>query len=547
MSTFFPIFAYEKSKRMFDKKNSSSKGNEYGFIAMNLFGSRFFSDETSMELLSELLLVLSSPKKIKANCDEIILEEMLPSIEIIPILKENDIQYKPDARINLKLFSIMPNAGKVAPDATHKEQYEKIKGILERNIDVSNQQYITDKEDISFILSNLYMGFQGIGGDRDWCAQSFIPISSKLLAIESIWKKTKAKRAGITDFNDDNGAIKFFEHTGHIFYCRGGEVLFLQIVAALSKSKEEIDKWLNDSGMDDVNIITTDPEVMRSQLILGLNYFMNIQCPQMIGTLADYIDSLDPLPSGGGGDSFINMGWINDDSWTDGFLFIQDLLHIFRNESDLIETLKLLEMACTMQLLRTMVNSVKRFYLSNNERCPFTTAVIVSPQEDDIQLKSISHYSLKEIQLGIREAIGLKAREMGLNITDKDLASVHSSYGDKLYIKNCKRLGLVIPYKGGNEHFVLNKALLSYLVTSGNTPESRVSLDTFLRQVKERYGFVFTFDEIEKFNAYYGKKNKIIKEQPEEWVSKMLEESGYLIKLSDAYSLVVNNYKERVF
>ena len=108
-------------------------------------------------------------------------------------------------------------------------------------------------------------------------------------------------------------------------------------------------------------------------------------------------------------------------------------------------------------------------------------------------------------------------------------------------MRYAKRLNLVIPYSGGNEHYVLTKSLLTYLVATSIRPNNRVTLHTFLNIIRTRYGFVFDFDGISETSKYLNSKKQITREVPESWLIEMLDESGFLISLSDGYSLVENN------
>ena len=531
MNKFAPIAAYDTQIK-----------NDEGFVAMNLFGNRFQPDQTELELLSEFLLILSSPKAIKYKntvADQsFVIRDYLPPLDKIDEIFDSTLMYKPEYKINLKLFSILPNSSKAAPHKSHQAEYNYLQKELKKRLTICAPN-IPSPDTLSLILSNLYMGFIGIGENRDWVAQSFLPIHKEFLAGESIWKATKAKKADIEDFQK---ALPFFEHKEHLFYARGGEIMYLQILSVLRKTKNEIDNWVKDNKeIENIDIIETDPELIVKKLGEGFNKLLNESCPNSLGEIAKLINNLDPVVKESSYDEYtkyINMGWIPLESWTDGFLFIQVLLHIFEASFDMIEKLQMLQNACVLQVLRTMRNSTIRYYKELNLPCPFSNQIVIDPKSIDVQFKEISNESLQSLRKGIKQAIEQKAKEIDFK---GQLKNIHTKYGDKLYLRYAKRLNLVIPYSGGNEHYVLTKSLLTYLVATSIRPNNRVTLHTFLNIIRTRYGFVFDFDGISETSKYLNSKKQITREVPESWLIEMLDESGFLISLSDGYSLVENN------
>lgn len=219
--------------------------------AIQLMGNRFFSDQTHCELLIELLLVIFSPKKFK---DDTEFKSCLPELSYIKSQPDQIFQYAPKARLNLKLFSFLGASKLDARHKTHRDHHLELIQELKDRIETASQ----DKESVIRTLENLFLGFQGAGSGRGWCAQSFMPISSGFLGGETIWKESQAKKSDMKHWEDlfsDRKFANFFNMSQHLFLARGGEVLYLQLCNALSQPRSEIKEWANS-----INLGLTDEE-----------------------------------------------------------------------------------------------------------------------------------------------------------------------------------------------------------------------------------------------------------------------------------------------
>ena len=203
--------------------------------AIQLFGRRFFIDQTIPELLTELLLVASSSKRIRD--EELSSDYALPKLETLRDWPEKvSLDYSPNARINLKLFAFLGASKLDTRHDTHRFHYLDLLNSLKRpeKVVVSGTSNI---EEVLGTLENLFLGFQGVGGQRSWCAQNFLPVIPHLISGESIWRKTKAQRQELDNWFE---ALQFFAHSQHLFLARGGELLYLQLCNALRQTPEKI-------------------------------------------------------------------------------------------------------------------------------------------------------------------------------------------------------------------------------------------------------------------------------------------------------------------
>lgn len=502
-------------------------------MTAQLWGHRFFGDQTTFELMSEFLLIASSPKQIINTEDSDGAEEIesyfLEPEQIEHLSEAYTLAYRPHALIGLKLFAIFANSELSSLDGSgFAEKYKNLLESFKDKVTILPGAKVRDTNTAADVLSNLFLGYQGIGGNRDWVAQSFLPIRKELLACETIYRKSKGKGKGA------------FSHSDHDFYARGGEILYLQVLAALGKKQEEIVDWLRSSGFDECyNVADSrniNPTYLRTQLSKGLKRLLEDSSPVMIGKLAAFIDQKNESQEE---NITLKMGYIPTEEWKLGYLFIQDLIHIFATQFDAIEWLQMLEIACTMQLLRTMHHMTLLFYKENHLSANFHYLGVIDPTSRDVALKQVSSLSLKNIQYAIRTAIEkICLKELGCK--KEDMKKDYNRYGDKVFLKNAKNLGFVVPPKGSPEHFVLNKVLLTYLVVSTLGPGEKMSIDTFLRQLEIRFGIVCTHDGLNKIAIEGGSQLRVVSENPEQWMLEMLEESGSLIVLADSLSIVTN-------
>ena len=153
--------------------------------AIQLYGNRLYSDQTVSELLSEFLLVVFSPKQI-----DTVFETVLPSLEQLSSWDNAPLKYAPKARLNLKLFSFLGASRLDSRHQTHRTHHEQLIQKLHDQIQVEDPE---NKQDIIRTIENLFLGFQGAGSGRTWCAQSFLPLSNSFLQEKQFGMKVQLK------------------------------------------------------------------------------------------------------------------------------------------------------------------------------------------------------------------------------------------------------------------------------------------------------------------------------------------------------------------
>ena len=520
--------------------------------AIRLFGRRFFSDQTVPEYLVEFLLVASSAKRIAGDAKIV---SMMPASEILRTWPAGaPLEYAPKAHLNLKLFAFLGASRLDSRHATHRQHYTELLAqyIDRKQLAVSGDVHPSD---VLRTLENLFLGFQGIGAQRTWCAASFLPVTRGLLACESIWQETKATAAGVTNWDR---ALQFFSHTQQVFLARGGELLYLQLCNVLRKDKPTIQRWARTAGMP-LSEREADPVRLRDALEIALSSALD-GCPPTVGKLADFLDSgvegetaQETDYVAGNQLRWATCGWCPEESWQEGLLFALEVLRVCEAVIDPIERIELLELACAMQVLRTLcAQSSRHTALGANRKNgagPMGFAWVVSdPRGDEAVVKQISRRNLNAVQRLIHDAIRQPAFAAELqSLPEEQIAKIYKDadqgYGHKLFMTLAKRIGFVVPRRGGGARFVLTEKLLRYFVLALIRPGERVTYDTFKDLLFTHYGMAIDDGRISAACEWTGTSRLTsLGHKADTWLLEMLNASGVLISLSDACSLVTNPF-----
>ena len=510
--------------------------------AIQLFGNRLFRDQTVSELLVEFLLVAFSLKRIDPVGE---FSTTLPTQATLTEWDETKLEYAPHARLNLKLFSFLGASRLDSRHQTHRSQHEELLKQFKAHINISGGG---EKEDVVHTIENLFLGFQGAGSGRTWCAQSFLPISENLLACESIWKESKAKKSQIGDWADlVQEKPSFFDMKQHLFLARGGELLYLQLCNALRQPQESIQTWCenNDIGLSNNE---KSPIWLHEELEKSLGQFMS-HCPVTLSKIASFIDTtLDPVtPEKTDGSKedrhFVSAGWCNAESWQEGYLFAVELLRLLQTNLDVVERIYLLESACAMQVLRTLAMQSARVTVSDEvSPWPGYRLAVSAPEDDRPPIRRLSQSSVKAVEKMIFQALRSDHVSLpdGDNEPEKTLKQADKAYGGKLFIGLSKRIGFMVPRRGSGARFILNEQLLRMFVLTTVPIGGRLTFDTFKELLERRYGLVFDAEGFDRASKWLSGTGIYLPADTDGWLQEMLEAAGFLIHLSDSCALVYN-------
>ena len=505
--------------------------------AIRLFGNRFSNDQTSMELLCEFLLVITSKKRI----DDAEYATAFPPITLLIDWNNVELEYAPKARLNLKLFAFLSASRLDSRHLTHREHYTQLIQELKKRIKVDSN----DKTQVVKTLENLLLGFQGAGTSRTWCAQSFIPISRGLVAGEAIWNETKAKShyAESWSYVLDNAKL-YFSLNKHRFLARGGELLYLQICNAMKQSPDAIQAWNLDAKLE-FSTEELEPGKLLNSLERGMAKFFSA-CPKFIDDLAEFIDDkLDPETAAKTDmheqqPRFVEAGWCNSATWQEGYLLAVEMNRILSSGLDVMDSVYYLETLFMLHTLRNLIMQSSRCLSNGEAKWPGYYMAINRSDEENGTLKRISHQSLKNIEKTIYMAIRSHMQDTDIVQDEKILKEADTRSGHKFFLKMAKQAGLVIPKRGAWARFVLTPQILRVLVTTIVPQQGRITYDTFKQLIRARWGMVFDEAGFGECCEWLGVEKVYLSSDTDAWLLEMLAESGLLMHLSDSCALVLH-------
>jgi hypothetical protein len=464
------------------------------------------------------------------------------------------LQYAPKARLNLKLFAFL-GASKL--DTRHKSHRQHYRDLIR---DLRSPENLNpgslDKDEILKTLENLFLGFQSVGGQRTWCAASFLPITRKLVSGESIWRESKARSSGTSRWEE---ALQLFSHTQRLFLARSGELLYLQLCNAFRQKESSIQSWVDTAGLS-----LKQRESSPSELVAALDRaLLSVldACPETVGRLAEFLDTgvdsetakQTDFQRGTNEPRFQVCGWCPEESWPEGLLFAIELLRLCEAAIDPIERLEMLEIACAMQVIRSLCAQSARYASSVVQNTDGVGPLgyiwaFSDPAGDRTVIKQISRRNLNAVQRLIHDAIRHPVIRAGLKgLSSSELAKIYKEadgrYGHKLFLTIAKRIGLIVPKRGAGARFVLNDRLLRFLVLSVIRPGERVTYETFKKVLIAHYGIAVDDDGLASSCEWSGTSRlTTLGGMADEWLVEMLDAAGVLIRLSDSCSLILNPF-----
>lgn len=505
--------------------------------AIRLFGNRFSTDQTSLELLGEFLLITTSVKEIEGKE----LRSALPPLDDIHSWSNSKLKYSPKIKLNLKLFAFLSSSRLDSRHLTHREHYTQLIQELKKRIKVDSN----DKTQVVKTLESLLLGFQGAGTSRTWCAQSFIPISRGLVAGEAIWNETKAKShyAESWSYVLDNAKL-YFSLNKHRFLARGGELLYLQICNAMKQNQEAIQAWNLDAKLE-FSSEEIEPEKLLNSLERGLAKFFSA-CPKFIDDLAEFIDDkLDPETAAKTDmheqqPRFVEAGWCNSATWQEGYLLAVEMNRILSSGLDVMDSVYYLETLFMLHTLRNLIMQSSRCLSNGEAKWPGYYMAINRSDEENGTLKRISHQSLKNIEKTIYRAIRSHMQDTDIVQDEKILKEADTRSGHKFFLKMAKQAGLVIPKRGAWARFVLTPQILRVLVTTIVPQQGRITYETFKQLIRARWGMVFDEAGFGECCQWMRVEKVYLSSDTDAWLLEMLAESGLLMHLSDSCALVLH-------
>lgn len=499
---------------------TDEKGKGENNAAIQLFGRRFFKDQTPVEYLAEFLLVFASAKTPEGGY-----RNQFPKVTADTVFK-----YWPEDRLPLKFFSFFASSKLETRYRVHSEAYRTAIDDLKSRISGSEA-----KRDLSVrLLQSLFSGFVGVAKNRTWATQTFLPASHCLLAREVDWRHTNAIKSN----PDSWGAtMEFFDTAAHNFMARGGELIYLQLLnvfsdfhsAAIACIRDDKSYWhLGDDSQWQEKIES------HLQKMLG-------KVENHIGDLASFVEkcwkeyrcSDEQKPS--------TLGWVPKDTAPEAYLLAAEMLNVVSSSHGSLQKIEFLQDLCCLHVLRTLCFRSRRLGADTDETPGFAGnyAWIACSREGDAAAgKTLAVEGYSKIEQMLYRVLRLSPG------TDSAAAAKGDDHVYKLFRKLGKEIGLLAPPTGRNIRFVLPNSIIRLLVASLIPPGERIRLSEFYRRIFAHYGIAIRSTELALALSWLGNPNSVVAvAQDTSWFEDELQRGGFLIALSDAVSIVWNPYE----
>jgi len=499
--------------------------------AIRLFGRRYYKDQTPVEYLAEFLLVFSSHK-----CRD---EDTAFSFQGI-LDDTTSPTYSPKDKISLKLFSFFASSKFDTRHPVHMQSYKDGINSIKNKISSSEEKKDLDVQ----LIQSLLEGFVGVAKNRTWATQTFLPVSSALLAREVDWRHSKAlKRAGA----EWDTFLSCFDVSAHNFMARGGELLFLQLANLfISLDAPVIEDLVSSKDYSHLNVDLT----LRRDIEKGLKGMLT-EVDGSLGRLVDFVENClkdfrldDKGPA--------KLGWVPKQTLPEALLFASEIRNICDSSHGALQKAELLQSLCCMHVLRSLCFQARRLGIPNqteNTVKGFVGGyawVVCSPNSELAgETRKLAQESNDSIEKMLYRVLrSPKAYSEGKVPANEDDLSKADDNVFKLFRKLGKEIGLIVPKKGKNQRLVLPSYLIRFLVYALIEPGKRIRLSEFYRRIFAHYGIAIDSREqaisLEWIRGTYG---ELAVSRDASWFENELRRGGVLIELSDAVSMVENPYK----
>ena len=529
----------------FPQYMDDGKEDDVENAAVQVFGRRFFKDQTPVEYLAEFFLVFASAKD-ENQTDSYAFPDYS---NVVPLR----LSYHPPYRLGLKLFAFLGASKLETRHRVHISSFRDGVSEVERRIGPGSS--ISPQEGVR-LVQGLFSGFVGVAGDRTWTAHSFLPASSSLLAGEVLWRHAGTQGAAKeVDLTWDE-AWKYFETGKHSFMARGGELLYLQLTSMFNTEGRTIPVALRDNSK---GIYTHFDEIdTTDQLRLNLQQRLKAllqESDRAVGAIGDFVQNAfhsvgvdSEYPSS----RTATLGWVPRETSTEAFLFAWEAENICKAQRSGLQKISLLKDLCVLHVMRSLCFQSARvmeedFVQGFVGGYSWVACAIDANNLDAGKKIAINAYDAVENLLyrSLRNFGGYAPDSVPSNETKKQ------SWLDKgdentirLFRKIGKQIGVIVPRKGQGMRITLPSHIVRLLVAALIPPGKRIRLDAFYQRIFGHYGIVINRETAEAALSPYG-----IQQASDAfgldstWFEEELRRGGYLIPLSDAVSLVCNPYK----
>lgn len=499
--------------------------------AIQLYGLRFYKDQTPVEYLAELLLVFSSPKESDG--------QEAYSFKLSPV-STDEPRYWPKNRIALKLFAFFPSSILETRHPTHQKAYKEVLKSLKSCIKEGCSD--SRKEETVQLLQSLYAGFVGVAKNRTWVTHAFLPVAHELLAKEVVWSPQKED---VPDRWEDDNLKNLFKSDRHIFMARGGEALFLQLANLFSNpDASDLKEMLSLETYQHINYCSVSTledrlqQQLRQMLEEAVSPLANLT-KLLENKLSEYEIDLRPKHA--------KLGWVPAASRIEALLFAYEMDNICSANISSLEKLALLQTLCSMQVLRSLCFQASRLDNTELNTLGFIgnyAWIAADPESTTAKaIRQMAQSSFNRIEALLYRVLRNKALADCVRSEQNPYKEADKN-GFEIFRKIAKEIGFVIPRKGTGQRFVVTPELLRFLVAALIPPGKRIRLTEFYNRAFAHYGLALGGQPLA--NAFIwnsGKANTdgyTVPSSDADWIMEALRQGGFLVELSDAVSIVHN-------
>ncbi|MCP4401946.1 MAG: hypothetical protein GY801_32190 [bacterium] len=527
----FPNLPYDSDVAGHRKKQKEANP------AIQVYGRRFYKPQTEIEYLVEFFLVFVSQKIVGESGKKF--SSGFPDLQLLKEWpEESALDYLPPTKIVLKLFTFLGSSQLESRHQCHQKRFDELLQNLKEHIEVSPA---LSKNDVLTWVEQVLFGFVGVAQNRAWSTQCFLPITSGLIAGETIWESSRAKKEPKLSWIV---ALKsgMFSSSKHVFLGRGGELLYLQLCNffRLVDSPELCDFEKK------IGFLEGTAKELQQDLESALWKFLG-SIPKL-EDLIKWVENADRETLQEQNEPLAKCGWCPVESWKETFFFAYEMRNVCNATLDPLEKVEMLKLCCVLQVMRTLCAQAARHWegLSDDIRGSGGAngfAWIVTAQDaQERSLKELARRNLVRVQ----EIIHGVLRHSELNMSDDYNYKNADEQAQDLFVKLGKKIGFIVPWKGPGARFVMTEALLRYFVLALLPPGTRMTLRSFKETLFRHYGIGVNGEHLNKAIRWTHPGQPFeLRSLEDDWLEELLRATGFLIPLSDAVSLVHNPFGKK--
>lgn len=482
-------------------------------ISAEIYGNRFYADQTLYEYLIEFLLIFVSADDDPVNPKE---KLRFHSPEAV-----GNLSYTVEPRMGLKRFIFFDKNKKNDVIKIDQDAYaELIKSLKDKINDTDEER----KSEILEALQDLLHGYAVILKKRTWCAQAMLPLCPELVFCEAMPKKKDRAKMNWSDYKEKEENVRKkidsnFDFTKRNFLARGGELYYLHLLQGMqgNSQKRERLEWLFQEQL-----------VTNGKKMSQIANFVQDTWEKHMGY------SCHPTEK-------INIAFIPEAAYKNVAAdSVNELINFMSCKMHSVSKIELLSKGVMIQILR-MLSVATTNFLGQEREC----WIMDIGNTNTSIVKKIAANSFSKVQGTFTTAIGKNIES--LNDGSERLKRIIKARKDSfdIFKSKGKELQCIIPTSGPYERFSLPEDCIRFLVLALIAPQKKMTLDMFLEELYKKYRIVIgpaqykecSGNDIEGALVNSFSINVLAFQE-------FLKATGFLRELSDATSIVINPFEE---